>query len=344
MNLTAPLPSAPLAAQHPLVRTNHGISRVDEFAWLKAGNWQDVIRDPSLLAADIRDYLEAENAYTAAMMQPTDALQETLFAEMKGRIAEADVSVPQDDGPWEYLSSFCTGGQYPRFARRPRGGDASLDHIYFDGDAESVGVPYFRLGGIEHSPDHARFAYALDTLGSEVFAVRIREFDGTRRYGEVLADTAGRVIWSLDGLDLFYTVLDRNHRPCRVYRHRLGTPQAEDVLVYEEPDPGFFVSLGSTEDRRLVVISSGDHVTSEVRLIDASRAADATTVDRAPAAWDRVPRACAARRTGHSDQCRRCRRLQGGSRAGDLAGADRVARLDPTCPRPAHRRTSLLRW
>ena len=193
---------------------------------------------------------------------------------MKGRIAEADVSVPQDDGPWEYLSSFRTGGQYPRFARRPRGGDASLDHIYFDGDAESVGVPYFRLGGIEHSPDHARFAYALDTLGSEVFAVRIREFDGTRRYGEVLADTAGRVIWSLDGLDLFYTVLDRNHRPCRVYRHRLGTPQAEDVLVYEEPDPGFFVSLGSTEDRRLIVISSGDHVTTEVRLIDASRAAD----------------------------------------------------------------------
>ncbi len=261
----------PHAAQKPVTLTAHGTTRVDEFAWLRADNWQDVIRDPSLLPADIRDYLEAENAYTAAMMQDTEVLQEQLFAEMKGRIAEDDASVPAADGPWEYFESFTTGGQYPRYVRRPRGASAEADHIYFDGDVESAGTSYFRIGGVSHAPDHSRFAYAVDTLGSEVFVLRFREFDGTTRYAEALADTAGRFVWASDNAHLFYAVLDRNHRPCRIYRHRLGTPQSDDVLVYEEADSGFFVSLGVTRDRRFVVISTGDHVTSEVHLVDAAR-------------------------------------------------------------------------
>ncbi|MFN7914869.1 MAG: S9 family peptidase [Vicinamibacterales bacterium] len=274
-------PTPPAAPQKPTTITAHGIDRVDEFAWLRAANWQDVLRDPSLLPADIRAYLEAENSYTAALLKDTEALQEELFAEMKGRIAENDASVPAPHGPWEYFESFKTGGQYPRFERRPRGGAADSATIYFDGDVESAGTSYFRLGGISHAPDHTRFAYGLDTKGSEVFAVRFREFDGTTIYGETLEDTAGRMVWARDSQTLFYAVLDRNHRPCKVFRHVLGTSQSDDVLVYEEQDPGFFVSLGTTDDRRFIVISTGDHVTSEVWLIDSSNpTADAVLVAR----------------------------------------------------------------
>lgn len=258
-----------LAAQHPVVRTLHGHSLIDEFAWLRADNWQDVIRHPALLPADIRTYLEAENAYTATMMRHTEVLQEQLFLEMKGRIAEDDTSVPEPDAAWEYVTSFRTGGQHARYARRPRGGTADADRIYFDGDHEAAGTLYFRLGALMHAPDHARFAYAVDTNGSEIFELRIRSFDDATRDLDTLAETGGRFVWAMDNRHLFYVVLDRNHRPCRVYRHRLGTPQADDVLVYEEADTGFFVSLGVTENRRFIVISTGDHVSTEVRLIDA---------------------------------------------------------------------------
>ena len=284
MSATAPQP--PLAAPQPVIRTLHGISRIDEFAWLRAENWQDVIRDPAVLPADIRAYLEAENAYTAAMLRDTETLQERLFAEMKGRIAEDDASVPEPDGPWEYVESFRTGGQHARYARRPRGAAADADKIYFDGDVESTGTSYFRIGSVRHTRDHARFAYAIDTNGSEIFELRIRDFDNAAHDRESLSGTADRFVWAADGLHLFYAVLDRNHRPCRVFRHRLGTPQADDVLVYEEADAGFFVSLGSTENRRFIVISTGDHVSTEVRLIDASSP-------------ESEPRLVAAREHGH---------------------------------------------
>jgi oligopeptidase B len=161
--------------------------------------------------------------------------------------------------------------------RRPRNGAG--DHVYFDGDREAAGAAYFRIGAIAHAHDHSRFAYALDTLGSELFTVRFREFDGSVRFDEAIGETAGRIVWSADNRHLFYTAVDRNHRPCRVYRHALGTAQSGDVLVYEEADPGFFVTLDLTDDRQFIVIATGDHVTTEVRLIDAATpAADALLV------------------------------------------------------------------
>jgi oligopeptidase B len=284
---TDPQPlNPPRAAQRPQTLTTHGVDRVDEFAWLRAVDWQDVIREPERLPADIRAHLEAENAYTASVMRDTEPLQEQLYAEMRGRIAEDDASVPAADGEWEYLVSFRTGGQYPRFARRPRGATAEADHIYFDGDREAAGTDYFRVGGVSHAYDHARFAYAIDTLGSELFTVHVREFDGRTQFSETIVETAGRIVWATDNQHFFYTALDRNHRPCRVYRHRLGTAQRDDELVYQEDDPGFFVALDLTEDRRFITISTGDHVTTEVWLVNAS----------SPAA---APRLVAPRQSGH---------------------------------------------
>src|ERR1700722_17864239 len=125
-----PAPSAP---RRPHSFTVHGISVVDDYAWLKDKNWQEVLRDRSVLDADIRDYLEAENGYTESLLGHTAALQKTLVAEMRGRIKEDDSSVPSPDGAYAYLRKFREGGQHEQFGRMPRGGGDT--QIVLDGDA-----------------------------------------------------------------------------------------------------------------------------------------------------------------------------------------------------------------
>ena len=140
----------PAAEKRPIADTRHGITRNDDYAWLRADNWQAVFKDPSVLASDIRDHLEAENAYQKVLMADTEELQKTLFAEMKGRIKEDDESVPAPDGPWAYGSSYKTGGQQPRFYRVPRKTPDGERAILLDGDKEADGKDYFRLGGADH--------------------------------------------------------------------------------------------------------------------------------------------------------------------------------------------------
>ena len=263
----APVP--PRAPRKPLTTAHHGVEIVDDYAWLRAPNWQEVMRDPSVLDAGIRAYLEAENAYTAHMLADTKALQEKLFAEMKGRIKEDDSSVPSPDGPWEYGTRYLMGAQYPRFTRRPRGGPDDSETVLLDGNLEAEGKPYWQLGGASHSPNHNTLAYAVDDKGSEFYMLRFRDIATGQELTDIIPDTAGGCIWAEDSRTLFYVRLDENHRPLQVYRHVLGTPVEDDVLIYEETDKGFYVGVGETQSGRYILIDAHDHQTSEVRLIDA---------------------------------------------------------------------------
>lgn len=267
MTSAAELPKPPRAEKRPVAIHVHGVDVVDEFAWLRAAEWQDVMRDPTTLPADIRAYLEAENAYTAGVMADTAALQERLFQEMKGRIKEDDSSVPAPDGRFEYYTSFVTGGQYPRLCRRPRGG--GTEQVLIDGNAEAVGKPYWQLGAAAHSPDHRYLAYALDDKGSELFTIRVRDLETGRDLADEILDTRGAIAWARDSQTFFYVRLDAQQRPMFVHRHSLGTPAAEDVLVYQEADIGFFVGVGQTQSGDFILIDTHDHATSEVYLIDA---------------------------------------------------------------------------
>ena len=295
----------------------HGRRRGDDYAWLKDGNWQQVMRDPEMLRADIREYLEAENAYKEAVLAPTEALRAALFDEFRERIKEDDASVPAKDGAWEYYHRYREGGQHPVVCRRPSGtsvtgvpcertndffgraaGDAGVardedrgvsgcatgdplsestnagdlcEQILLDGDAEAEGKSYYRIGGRGHSFDHRRYAWTVDENGSEFFTLRVKDLDTGQPLDDVIERCSGGFVWAGDHQTLFYTVLDDNHRPCKVLRHRVGTDPADDVLVYEESDSGFFLNAGLTESRRFVVIDAHDHVTSEVRLVDAAR-------------------------------------------------------------------------
>ncbi len=260
---------APPSARHkPVKAVHHGVEIVDDFAWLRADNWQEVMRDPSVLDAEIRAYLEAENAYTEHTLADTKALREKLFAEMKGRIKEDDSSVPARDGPWEYGTRYLTGAQYPRFTRRPRDGGDDSETVLLDGNVEAEGKPYWQLGGCTHSPDHGLLAYAVDDKGSEYYVIRFRDLATGKELADVIPDTGGGCVWAEDSRTLFYVRLDENHRPLYVYRHTLGTPVEDDVLVYEEADKGFYVGVGETQSGRYILIDAHDHQTSEVRLID----------------------------------------------------------------------------
>lgn len=261
-------PPAAKRVAHTNVR--HNVADEDPYHWLRDDNWQEVMREPKKLRRDIRDYLEAENAYLEAVMAPTKPLQEALFKEMKGRIKEDDSSVPDPDGPFEYYYRYRTGGQHPLICRRPRGAaDGKREEILIDGDKEAEGHAYFVLADADHSLDHKLLAYAVDTTGSEFLVARVREIATGRELPDVIRDVSGGVVWAPDARGFYYTKLDEHHRPRQVYYHALGTDQARDALLYEEADPGFFVGVSRSEQDDYIFIDIHDHQTSEIRFKDA---------------------------------------------------------------------------
>ena len=267
----------PIAPRRPSTVTMHGHARTDDYAWLKDPDWQQVMKTPDVLDADIRAYLEAENAFTKAALAPAEALGQELFDELKGRIKEDDSTVPSPDGAYAYYVRYETGGQHPIFCRSRD----SAEEVLLDGNREAEGEAYFRVGSLRHAPDHRRIAYSLDLNGSERFTIQFRDTAADLVLADQIPDAKGDLVWANDGRHLYYALIDDNHRPYRIMRHEVGTPTADDVLVYEESDPGFFLGIAPSESRRFVVISAHDHTTSEVRLIDAADT-DAAPVIVAP--------------------------------------------------------------
>ncbi|MDX2194751.1 MAG: S9 family peptidase [Gemmatimonadales bacterium] len=256
LQLQTPVP--PRAAERPEARTIHGVTLVDEYAWLRKKD------DP-----EVRAHLDAENAYTDAMMAPWKPLEDRLFAELRGRVQEADQSVPEPEDGWLYYTRIEEGQQYVLQCRR-RGGMDAPEEVLLDGNALAAGHDYFRLGVFETSPDHQLLAYATDTTGAEEFELVILDLRTRELLPErFLRVSAGGVEWAADGRTLFYVTLDDAQRPCRLWRHVLGTDPADDVLVFEEADAGFFLGIGTSRSRRWLMIESGSHTSSEVRLLPA---------------------------------------------------------------------------
>jgi oligopeptidase B len=260
-------PAPPVAARRPVRLSMHGIERVDPYAWLRAANWNEVLRDPSALAPEIRAYIEAENRYAEAVFAPLSGLRGKLVEEMKGRIEEEDSGVPAPSGSYSYWTKFLPGAEHEQIVRRPRSGGP--EELLIDGPRLAEGHPYFSLGDHRHSPDHRLYAYLTDEIGSENYRLRIRDIGASRDLPEVMADVSS-FAWSQDSGTLFYVKLDQNHRPLFVYRHRLGTDPARDQLIYKEDDPGFEVTVASTRSGRFVVISTTNDESSEQWLIESA--------------------------------------------------------------------------
>ena len=264
----------PAAEKRPVEIVQQGRTRTDDYAWLKDDNWQAVLRDPSVLAPDIRAHLEAELQYYEAVTADAAPLRARLLAEMRGRIKEDDASVPAKDGPYEYYTRYRDGGEYPIFARRPADGGA--EQILFDGDAEAEarGGGFFNVASVDHSSDQNLIAYGVDRLGSEYFTIRFRRIADGTELDESIPSTSGYAVWSSDSTAILYVERDDNQRPKRVKRHVLGTDPARDEVVYEESDDGMFVDVAKSQSGEYVFIEVGDQVTSEVHLMPATLEAE----------------------------------------------------------------------
>jgi oligopeptidase B len=259
----ASMPQPPVAKKIPVVIEQLGRTRTDDYQWMKDDNWQAVLRDPTLIKADVREHLEAENAYREAMMASTVPLQETMFAEMRGRIKEDDSSVPSPDGAWEYYVRYNTGDQHPLYCRRPRGGGAET--VLLDANALAEGKAYSEVSAASHSPDHALFAYAEDAQGSEVHKIYVKDLATGQVLPAVIDSATGDFTFSPDSQWIFWTNRDDNGRPDKIFRRPVRG--GDTTLVYEEEDEGMFIGVGRTADDRFIVIGIQNQETSEVRYI-----------------------------------------------------------------------------
>ena len=271
--------SHPPAERIPAARTHHGDTVTDEYSWLadKA--------NPATTG-----YLEAQNAYTQAVTAGQAALRDAVFGEIKARTQESDLSVPARKGGWWYYGRTQEGKQYAVHCRRavlpsdsgpPISADgAPLDgeEILLDGNELAEGRDFFALGALTVSPDGRRLAYSTDFAGSERFTLRVKDLQTGDTYPDEIPGTFYGGAWAAGGDALFYVTVDQAWRPYRVWRHLIGTPAAQDVIVYEEPDERFWVGVGLTRSERYVVVSSASKLTSEARLLDAADPAGEFTV------------------------------------------------------------------
>ena len=266
---TLSVPTPPVAPRQRHRIEQLGRVRQDDYAWMKDENWRQVLHDPKVLRADIRAHLEAENAYTKAMLAPTEALQTALFEEMKGRIKADDASAPAPDGQFEYYIRYQAGAQHPLHVRRFRS-PAAKEEVLIDADALAQGKAYFNLAHAEHSPDHSLFAYAADDQGSEIYRVYVKALAGGEVLAEPIEQCTGDFCWSQDSNWLFWIWRDAEGRPAKVFRRPARGGAQDDVLVYEEAVDGFFLHVHRSSSGAWIVIGAGNHETSETWLIPCS--------------------------------------------------------------------------
>ncbi len=252
--------------RRPDTRTIHGVALTDDYGWLRAENWREVLRDPSALPEEIRAVLVRENEQVAAVMKPTQALQKRLVGEMRDRMEEEEAEVPVADGPFAYYARYREGGQHELVCRRPRAGGA--EQIMLDGDALATGLDFFELGDAVPSSDHSLLAWSVDEKGSELHTIKVRDLETGEDRPDAVPQSDGTTVWTADDSAFFYVKLDEDHRASSVWLHRLGTNPAEDRLVYDEPDPTWFVGIERTRSGRFAVISIHGHDASEARVVE----------------------------------------------------------------------------
>ena len=256
----------PVAPRRPREVSAQGRAWSDDYAWLRADNWREILRDPAALPLDIRTWLETENAYCDAVLAPLAGLRRQLVREMRARLKEDDSDPAAPDGPWSYYTRYRHGGQHRIHCRRPRGG--GRETVLLDGDARAGESGFFHLGHARHAPGHALFAWSADATGSEMYEIRARDVAVGADLPDVIANTTGDFIWTRDGRALLYVLQDEHHRPFRILLHRLGTPPEADALIYEEADPAWFLSLSPTRLGRRAFIHVHGHEAQEFRVVD----------------------------------------------------------------------------
>ena len=250
------------------IKTCHNISWEDNYSWIHQDDILEVLKDNKKLNPEVRKYLEEENSYTDFHLSDTKTIQKKLFDEIKGRIKLDDESLPFKDFDYEYWSKTTTKGNYS-IKLRKKIGTNNIEEIWNgDEEKEKLKVEYFGVGDLEVSFNDKYLGYSLDTKGSEYYTIYIRDINTKKLVTEKIEETSGSITFSLDDQYVFYSKLDENHRPRKIYRHKLGTKVSEDQLIFEEKSEAFTVGIGLSADDKYFFINSSDHNTSEQYYFD----------------------------------------------------------------------------
>ncbi|MFD2597714.1 S9 family peptidase [Sphingobacterium corticis] len=254
---------APLAEQKPYTRVMHGDTVIDNYYWLN-----DYFKEgPD--SSKVVDYLNAENAYTKAMMQDTEDFQKNLFTELKGRIKEADESVPYIKDGYYYYRRTDAGKQYYKLCRKKGSLDAK-EEVILDVDKMADGYAYFAVGGTSISPDNKLLAYAVDTVSRREYTLHIKNLETGEVYADRVARTSGGIVWAADNKTIFYT--SQNPKTLlseKIKRHTIGTKESADITVYEEKDKTNYIGVSKSKNGAYIMIYSGGTMSSETRYLKA---------------------------------------------------------------------------
>jgi oligopeptidase B len=264
---TRPATPSPLAQKRPHTQSRFGVKWTDDYVWMRDDKWQTVMREPTTLNADIRAHLEAENSYTEDALSPLTNLKDRIFSEMKGRLEPTARGVPMPDGPYAYFHFYREGDQHGVYARHDTAVKTPEDDIILDCDALAKGTKFFDLGDVSHSPNHNWLAFSVDDKGSESYQVFLRELDTGTILETDIDKSAGALVWAADNRTLFWVERDENQRPYAVRFRDVFDIKAKTHTAYEEQDPGFFVSVGSSDDETFIEISAHNHTTGEIHRI-----------------------------------------------------------------------------
>ena len=253
----------PQLKKKPEIKSCHNTTWEDNYSWIHQKNILEVLKDSSKLLPEVRKYLEEENEYTEYNLRNTKEIQKKLFGEIKGRIKLDDESLPFKDNKYEYWTRTTTEGDYSIKLRKKIGSN-DIEEIW-NGDVEKkkLNTKYFGIGDLEVSFDDKLLGYSLDLKGSEYYSIYIRQISSNKIITEEIKETSGSITFSLDNKYIFYSKLDKFHRPRKIYRHKIGTLVKDDELVFEEKSDAFTVGISLSADEKYYFISSSDHNTSE---------------------------------------------------------------------------------
>ncbi len=253
----------PQLQKKPETKSYHNTTWEDNYSWIHQENILEVLKDSSKLLPEVRSYLEEENKFTEFHLKDTKKIQKELFNEIKARIKLDDESIPFKDKHYEYWTKTTEKGNYSIKLRKKIGSD-KIEQIWNgDLEKEKLKTKYFGVGDLEVSWNDRLLAYSLDLRGSEYYTIHVRDIFTNEPFTEKIEETSGSILFSLDDKYIFYSKLDKNHRPRKIFRHELGTSTKNDLLIFEEKYEAFTVGIGLSSDEKYYFITSSDHNTSE---------------------------------------------------------------------------------
>ena len=238
----------PQLEKKPELKSCHNVNWEDNYSWIHQENILEVLKDGSKLLPEVRKYLEEENKYTKFHLEDTSKVQKKLFDEIKGRIKLDDETLPFKDKKYYYWTKTTKEGNYSIKLRKKIGGSEVEEVWNGNKEKEKLNTEYFGVGDLEISWNDKYLGYSLDLKGSEYYSIYLRDIDTNKMLTETIKDTSGSITFSLDDKFIFYSKLDKYHRPRQIFRHKIGTPVKNDELIFEEKSDAFTVGISLSSD------------------------------------------------------------------------------------------------